>query len=309
MRALPLLCCLLTPVLLAACGARPVSFDPPPRSTTAEPLRVRIEASGLEGVGSIDAVGRRQVLTSARSALAGLVGETKHFWIVDPVFDRVADRGMTGAERKSRPETRQVKKDKPWWRSLFGADEPEEADEELSDPATAPEPTPLARKRERQIELAGFPYRLRVNVDYLELQTGRQRRRFESVDEGRQPARNFPVQPIEGVQERYAHVAARTTVAFEYVDPETGLIRTIASARGFDNWNAPTFLTGKSAGSNTATIYNTLESSIARALSDLLSSPKIAVIESELRRADHDARRDLIEKYRRASAEREGGGE
>jgi len=76
-----------------------------------------------------------------------------------------------------------------------------------------------------------------------------------------------------------------------------------ASARGVENWNAPAFFTGRSAGSNTAIIYTTLESSIARALKEMLSSPKITMVESELRRVDQGSRRDLIEKYRRASAE------
>jgi len=286
---------------LASCATGPVDFEAPPRSTTADPLRVRVEATGLEGVGAIDSIGRRQVLISARSALVGLLGETSHFRVVDPSAYRVNDVSIDEARAQARGE--QKKQEKSWWDSLFGSSEPKEPKRRLPDPPGTPKPTTAALAAQDTVEAEGFPYRLRVNVDYLELQTGRQRRKFESVEDGRQQARNFPQQPIDGVEERFAHVAVRTTVVFEFVDPETGLIRTISSARGVENWNAPAFFTGRSAGSNTAIIYTTLESSIARALKEMLSSPKITMVESELRRVDQDSRRDLIEKYRRASAE------
>jgi len=79
-----------TVTLLPACSSvpGPAHVDAPRMGTVHSPLRVLVEADGLDGVGSLSS-GQMQVVNSGKSALVGLLGEVSHFRYIaeqDPEF-------------------------------------------------------------------------------------------------------------------------------------------------------------------------------------------------------------------------------
>ncbi|MCB9837854.1 MAG: hypothetical protein H6813_00810 [Phycisphaeraceae bacterium] len=84
----------LAAVVAPGCGSvpGPAQVNAPTMHSVHTPLRVMVEAEGLDGVGSLS-TGQLQVINSGKSALIGLLGEVPHFaYIAErdpkyPVYD------------------------------------------------------------------------------------------------------------------------------------------------------------------------------------------------------------------------------
>ncbi|TVQ34195.1 MAG: hypothetical protein EA376_00570 [Phycisphaeraceae bacterium] len=200
-------------------AAKPVSMSAPRLTQDLRPLPVRVEADGLEGVGRLGA-GSSEAVSSARSALTGLLGEAPHFRFV---------------------------------------------------PADTPE--------------SEAPTRLRIHVEYLDVQTaGTPGRRIEIEPGGRSGPHNQPANaPLEGIEQRYGAVSCRVTVFLEYRRAD-GAIQTVASSRGYGTWSSRRFLLpDRNVTGDTPVIYRTIEEAAADALQGLLRGGKLATVERYMR--------------------------
>ncbi len=271
----------------SACEYHPVQVNKPYRSGNLPPLDVRIATTGLDGIGDLSTA-RSQVMNSTHSALEGLLGDTTYFQVVNvgnraPAYPSARQTLSKTPPSKSTPKTK-----KRGWR-LFGSSSTDDANDSNEPPATTSTAHPPATVTSSPAPAVAqqFPYRVRAHIEYLELQAGKQTFRFESVETGRKPHRNFP-DPFAGVNERFTRVVCRTTLYIEELDSNTGLTRTIASARGKGSWDAPWFFKADSSvGSNTMLVFRTIEEALGDALDKLLDYPKLAALEAEMRSYRH----------------------